>query len=126
VLPLLLEGRRGYPISIPPQVPGETLGPIRWSGQQRHVNVASLLEGTALVLGDPECLQRGGTILEGAMVEGFYCFVDLPLDSFVSFRSVWHVCALVQRFFFCLVELLYGMVALFIKRDENLFQEYRR
>ena len=31
----LPEGRRGYPSSASLCVPGETLGPVRWSGQQR-------------------------------------------------------------------------------------------
>jgi hypothetical protein len=54
--PFILKGRRGYPISIPLRLPGETLAPIRWPGQQRRVHVVSLLEGAALVLGDPDCL----------------------------------------------------------------------
>jgi hypothetical protein len=48
----LLGGRRGFPLSIPRRVPGETLGPACWPGQQRRHDVASLLEGAALVLGD--------------------------------------------------------------------------
>jgi hypothetical protein len=64
-------------------------------------------------------LLRGGTILEGATVEGCYRFVDVPLASFVSFPCVGHVCAVAPAFFFCLLELLYDVVALFIKRGQG-------
>jgi hypothetical protein len=67
-------------------------------------------------------LPRGGTILEGSTVEGCYRCVDVPLASFVSFPSVGHVCVVAPAFFFCLLELLYGVVALFIKRGESLFR----
>jgi hypothetical protein len=46
----------------------------------------------------------------------------MPLASFVSFPCVGHVCAVAPAFFFCLLELLYGVVALFIKRGESLFR----
>jgi hypothetical protein len=67
-------------------------------------------------------LLRGGTILEGATVEGCYRCVDVPLASFVSFPSVGHVCVVAPAFFFCLLELLYGVVAIFIKRGKSLFR----
>ena len=80
-----------------------------------------LLEGAALVLGVPRCLVRGGTSSEGASVERHLLFVTLSLFFLVSFLfPVGHVLAVAPAFYFS--RLLYGVVALFIKRGESLFR----
>jgi hypothetical protein len=47
--------------------------------------------------------------------------VDLPLALFVSSLSVGHVSALALAFYFLCFQLLYGVVALFIKRAKAYF-----
>ena len=83
------------------RVPGETLGPAPWSGQQRRVGVASLLEGAALVLGDSRPLKRGGNIAEGAAVTEHHRLrqsaVWLPLYLFLFF---WACLAVAPALFF--------------------------
>ena len=48
-----------------------------------------LLEGAALVLGDPGFLVRGGTSSEGASVERHHLLVILSLFFLVSFPFCW-------------------------------------
>jgi hypothetical protein len=45
VVPFLAGGRRGYPSSTSLCVPGETLGPVLWSGQQRSLPFLKVLFG---------------------------------------------------------------------------------
>ena len=43
---ILPKGRRGYPSSAFLEVPGEILGPVHWSGQQRMLSFLKVLLGT--------------------------------------------------------------------------------
>ena len=112
----LSEERRGYPSSASLCVPGETLGPVRWSGQQRLLSFLKVLLGTR---------RFGGTSSEGAAVVGHRSLVNPSMSPFSFFFSFsLGVCLLLPQHsvVLCLYAKVVSVIALFIKRGESLFR----
>ena len=96
----LLGGRSGYPCSVSCRVSGETLGPVRWFGQQRRVNVAVLLEGVAGMLDDlwawwcgvvamPFSFQGVECRRDGYLFACRFAFILLACSRVVSYFLCW-------------------------------------